>query len=428
MNSKTLLLLLMLSSFFSAHLSAQFTGKIEGLVRDRATKEPLIGANVFLVGTASGTVTDVNGRYVLSGLQPGTYSLRIQLLGYATYTIQNIRVSPGKVLIPPIEMEVAVLEMSEIVVHSQRTQIQAEQTGTIQRLTSEEIPLLPITQFQEAMRLQAGTTLEGNIRGGKTTEVMFLVDGMPIQDMMSGGMNAELPLSSIAELTIQTGGFEAEYGNALSGVVNVITKSAPTTHQFLLHGAKDNLHGGTANSKTTLLEASAGGPIIEGSLSYYLTLNWQQSGTRWWQDFEKIFSTPIEKSINGFGKLDFKINADTRLSAQGLFSSLATRDYEFSWRFNLEGLPPRERTLYRTAVILTHLFNPNTILTTRLSHSSADNFIGSGSKRNINPAEVYQYDLFLQYVVSGKRNHWSKMLQNTTLLKSDLTTQFEGGH
>ena len=417
-----------LISFYSTSLLAQSPGRIEGIVRDRATKEPLLGANVIIVGTTIGTTTDENGKYVLGGLDPGTYSLRFQLVGYAGYTVQNLIVAAGKTLTYNVNMEVAAVELREIVVSAQRTQIQAEQTGTLQRVTSEEIMMLPVTQFHEAVRLQAGTTLEGNIRGGKTTEVMYLVDGMPMQDMMSGGMNAELPTSSIAELTIQTGGFEAEYGNALSGVVNVVTKSAPATHQFMLHGAKDDLHGGTANSKSTLLEASAGGPIIGGSLSYYATLNWRQTGTRWWQDFIKTFPDDIEYSLSGFGKLDYIYDADTRLSAQMLFSDMDTRDYEFSWRFNLAGLPPRERRSYRGAVILTHLFSTTTILTTRISHSVTDNFIGSGSKSEIDPADIYQYDLFLQYIVSGKRNLWSRTSQNVTLVKSDLSTQFEGGH
>jgi outer membrane receptor protein involved in Fe transport len=412
----------------SSSLLAQSSGRIEGVVRDRATKEPLLGANVIIVGTTIGTTTDENGKYVLGGLDPGTYSLRFQLVGYAGYTVQNLIIAAGKTLTYNVNMEVAAVELREIVVNAQRTQIQAEQTGTIQRVTSEEIMMLPVTQFQEAVRLQAGTTLEGNIRGGKTTEVMYLVDGMPMQDMMSGGMNAELPTSSIAELTIQTGGFEAEYGNALSGVINVVTKSAPTTHQFMLHGAKDDLHGGTANSKSTLLEGSAGGPIIGGSLSYYATLNWRQTGTRWWQDFIKTFPADIEYSLSGFGKLDYIYSPDTRLSAQFLFSDMDTRDYEFSWRFNLAGLPPRERRSYRGALIFTHLFNTTTIFTTRVSHSITDNFIGTGSKNDINSADVYQYDLFLQYIVTGRRNLWSSTSQNVTLIKSDLSTQFEGGH
>ena len=427
-NTKKIFFILFLAAAAVMQSSAQSAGRIEGIVRDRATKEPLVGANVIVVGTTSGTVTDESGKYILDKLEPGIYSIRIVLVGYASYTIQNINITDGKTVVQNVNMEVAAVELREIVVQAQRTQIQAEETGTLHRVTSEEIMLLPVTQFQEAIRMQAGTTLEGNIRGGKTTEVVYLVDGMPMQDMMSGGLNSELPTSSIAELTIQTGGFEAEYGNALSGVVNVITKSAPTTHQFMFHGANDALHGGTANSKTTLFEASAGGPIIGGTLSYYATLNWKQSGTRWWQDLVKAFPSDVEHTIGGFSKLDYLYSAETRISGQFLFSNAKTRDYEFSWRFNLPGLPPRERTSYRGAVILTHLFDPKTILTARVSHSVTDNFIGSGSKSDINPNDIYQYDLFLQYIISGRRNLWSKTSQDVTLFKTDLSTQFEGGH
>lgn len=424
MSVRIIIPLLLLSSL----LAAQNTGRIEGTVRDRATKEPLVGASVIIAGTAAGTVSDAEGRYRIGGLAPGTYTLRAELLGYAGYTVQNIAVAADRTVTQNFAMEVAAVEMREIVVSAQRTQIQAEQTGTLQRVSSDEIMLLPVAQFQEAVRLQAGTTLEGNVRGGKTTEVMYLVDGMPMQDMMSGGMNAELPTSSIAELTIQTGGFEAEYGNALSGVINVVTKSAPSTHQFMLHGATDDLHGGTASNKTALLEGSAGGPVIGGMLSYYATLTWRRTGSRWWQDFARTMPDDIEHSLSSFGKLDYIHSPTTRLSAQLLYSQMDTRDYEFSWRFNLAGLPPRDRTSYRGALVLTHLFDPTTVLTTRVSHSVTDNAVGTGARSGIDPTDIYQYDLFLQYIVSGARNLWSRTSQSVTLVKSDLSTQFDGGH
>ncbi len=427
MNYIFLFLLFIVSTVLHAQLPAPTTGRIDGVVRDRATREPLVGVNIVIDGTTTGTVTDIDGKYSLLRIEPGTYTVKYQLVGYATTTLQNVIVTAGKSVVHDISLELSAVELREIIVEAQRTILQPEQTGTIQRITSAEIALMPVTQYQEAVRMQAGTTLEGNIRGGKTTEVIYLVDGMPVQDVMSGGSNSELPTSSIAELTIQTGGFEAEYGNALSGVVNVITKTAPSTHQFMVHAAKDDL-AGTAHNKTTQVEATAGGPIIANSLSYYASLNWRQSGTRWWQDFVKTFPGDIERSLSGFGKLDYVVDADTRLSGQLLVSQLEARDYEFSWRFNLAGIPPRERTSLRAAAILTHLFSTNTIFTARVSHSITENFIADGPKSAINPNDIYQYDLFLQYIVSGKRNLWSRTEQQLTLIKSDISTQFEGGH
>ena len=367
-------------------------------------------------------MTSENGSYTIHNLPVGTYSIQFQLIGYSRLT-KKVTIEESRTATLSAQLEGTGVNLGEYIVQSTRTLLRQEQTGTVQTVSAEDIKLLPVQQFQEVIRLQAGTTVEGNVRGGKTTEVMYLMDGMAMQDVLSGGLNTEVPTEAIQEVAVQTGGFEAEYGNALSGVVNVVTKSASPVHKFTVHGAKDDLFSGTAKNRMAQLEATASGPVIAEEMSYIVTGTYRRSGTRWWEDFYKTFDAPVEQTFNGFAKLDLTLSSSTRLAGQALVSDLDTRDYEFSWRFNLDGLPPRKRTSYRLAAILTQSYSENTVWTSRLSWSNVLNRIGSGSASSINPADIYQYDLFLQYIISGKRNLWSKTGQSIINLKSDFSTK-----
>ncbi|MEO8168867.1 MAG: TonB-dependent receptor, partial [bacterium] len=268
-------------------------------------------------------------------------------------------------------------------------------------------------------------TAEGNVRGGKTTEVMYLVDGLPVQDVLTGGLKTDLPNSSISGLSLYTGGFEPEYGNALSGVVNIVTKTGSDEHHFLVKGAKDNLFGGKQASKTNEVELSASGPVLEDKLFYFFSGSGVFSDTRWWQDFQYFFKGPNEKTWSGFGKLDYIVSPNVRLGVQVLFSDRDWRDYEFNWRFNLAGIPPQHRTSYRAAAILSHTVSDNFYYTASLSRFSLKARIGEGAKENIPADDPYQYDFFLQYIVDGQRAWWSRTTQENYTAKIDAA--YKGG-
>ncbi|HTX17014.1 MAG TPA: TonB-dependent receptor [Bacteroidota bacterium] len=404
------------------------TGTIEGTVREKETRNPMPGVTVLIAGTKVGWVTDENGHFVFYNLDVGKYSLRFQMVGYAPLLYENIEVNVNSKTRVDVFLTPSAVQMNEMVIQAQRPLIQKDVLGTVHTVGGEDIKVLPVTTFSDVIGMKPGTTVEGNVRGGKTSEVLYLIDGLPAQDVLQGGLGADLPNSSIAQVALQTGGFEAEYGNAESGVVNVVTKTGSNTPVASLRFLKDNVGYGTANNKETETEFSASGPVVENSLFYFASLNYNENGTRWWQDFQKFFSMPYSRTVNGLAKLDYIISPSMRLSSQFLYSGKKEDQYDFSWRFDLSGLPPQQRDVYRIAEIFTHTLSEHTFYEIRLSDFHNRTLVGSENKPTFDPSQLYDYDFFLQYILQGKEQTWSNTLQDIYTAKGDFTSEIADGN
>jgi outer membrane receptor protein involved in Fe transport len=403
----------------AGRLSAGTNGILEGIVVDKGTREPVVGASILLVGGHRGTTTDTDGRFAVQNLRAGVYELRCTHLGYRAAVFRNVTVNPDLRTRLTISLEPSELEFGEITVVQERPLIQTDVTGTTYVVSGDDINALPAQTVAEIIRLKAGITAEGNIRGGKSTEVLYLVDGLPVQDVLTGEMSTKLPNSSIVGMSIYTGGFEPEYGSALSGVVNIVTKGGTNEHRFLVRGQKDNLFGGTQVSRTNEFEVAASGPIEKDKVFYFGSLNGVFSDTRWWQDFKEFFDSPIENNLSGFGKIDLLLAPTLRLGAQVLFAHRDWRDYEFNWRYNLSGLPPERRTSYRVAAVVSHTPSESFFYTVSLSRFFLDSRIGAGLKEGLLVNQPYDYDFFLRYVIRVNRLWWSKANQETYTAKAD---------
>ncbi len=413
---------------FVSQSFAGTNGILEGVVRDKKTNEKLPGVIVLVVGTQQGSTSDVEGYFQVQNIRAGTYDIRFSHVGYQTLIVKNVVINPDlRTKLNP-QLDAADVQMNEIIVIQERPPIQRDVTGTTFSFSSEDVTLLPVTKVADVVTYKAGVTAEGNIRGGKTTEVVYLVDGLPVQDVLSGGLKTELPNSSISGLSLYTGGFEPEYGNALSGVVNIVTKTGTEDHRFLVKGSKDNLFGGKQSSKTNEIEIAASGPVLEEKLYYFASGSGVLSDTRWWQDLQHFFKSPVEKSFSGFGKLDYIVSPSMRFGVQLLYADRDWRDYEFNWRYNLAGLPPQHRTSYRLAAILSQTLSDNFFYTASLSRFSLKSQIGGGSKESIPADDPYQYDFYLQYIVSGQRAWWSRTEQENYTAKFDATYKVSSAH
>lgn len=408
-------------------LFAGTTGILEGTIKDKSTGEFVIGANVLVLGTRQGASTGVSGYYQIPNLRAGVYDIRISAVGYQPVIYRNVTIVPDLRTKLSVELVPSALELQEIEVIAERPLVQRDVTATMYTVTDVKIDKLPVNSLQDIVALQTGVTREGNIRGGRGTEVMYLVDGFPIQDVIGGGSGSDLPKSSIVEMTIQTGGFDAEYGNALSGVVNAVTKTGGNSHQFMVRVDNDHIGTGDQTNKTSELEMSAGGPISKDKIFYFLANDIFITDTRWWQDFQLYFSSPILRDINGFGKVDFHFSPNMKLAAQYLYSARKWRDYEFSWRYNLDGLPSRRRDSYRAALVWSHTFSPNSFYTLSLSQYHLRSEIGQGDKSSIDTTP-YEYEFFLKYVVQGGRAWRVTSRQNIYTIKADLTSQISPLH
>lgn len=200
------------------------TGKIAGKVVDANTKEPIVGMSIMVEGTTMGAASDIDGNYVILNIPPGNYSLKASAVGYHPSRITDVKVSVDlttKIDFQLTETTIALKE--EVVIVAQRPLVQKDLTSTSAKVSSDQIKAFPVEDVSGLVNLQAGV-VEGHFRGGRGGEVLYLVDGIPVTDSYSGRSAVAAENHSIQELEIISGTFNAEYGQAMSGVVNQVTK------------------------------------------------------------------------------------------------------------------------------------------------------------------------------------------------------------
>ena len=419
------LLFFLIISIASTSLTYSSTdGILEGRVLNKETKEPLVGVTIAILGTTQGTATDVDGNFHINNLEAGTYDIRISNVGFQPQVYKAVAVRVGLRTRISIELLPSAVELAEVEVTAERPLIEKDVTSTNFSIGSSQLEKLPVRSVQDIITLFPSVTAEGNVRGGKTTEVVYLVDGLPLQDVIGGGVGSSLPKSSITEFSIQSGGFDAEYGNALSGVVNIITRRGGNKHSLVLRVEKDNWLAGDWNSqhnKSTEMELTLSGPFVRDRLNYFAATTLQLNDTRWWQDFTKFFHSPVYKDVSGIGKIDYSLTPRIHLTAQNVYSLREWRDYEFSWRFNLAGLPQRSRSSYRTTATISHTITNSLHYTLSMSHYYLRSKIG-GDKNSLD-LTPYEYDIYLEYIVKGSRSWWSQTKQNIYTGKTDIVYQ-----
>jgi outer membrane receptor protein involved in Fe transport len=422
--SLTILFIALLVMPFRAHVHAGTVGALVGTVADEESKEPLPGVNIVILGTHLGGTTSLEGKFIINNIPAGVYRVKISLLGYSSHIVENVAIIMDLRTNLEIELERSILDLGkEVVVRAERPLIQQDITSSTHSITGDKIEEMPIDSFKDVVMLQPGATADGHIRGGRETEVLYLVDDLPIQEALAGGQGSDLPNGSIVEMTVQTGGFNAEYGNAMSGIVNIVTKSGGDEHKVWVEGSDDRI-GGEETNKRTEVEVLASGPIKRGSATYFLSTDLRLSDTRWWQHMAPVFGSPIEKNYNTIGKLNFTLSPNLRVTTQFLYSKWDWYEYEFRWYKNLQGLPPRKKQSYRLSATLTHTLSPKTFYTVSLSHYRIHDRMGEGEKEDLDLNQAWEYEMpFYYFVVKGQRLWWQDAKENISIFKGNISHQ-----
>ena len=207
---------------------AQTTGKISGVVTNTTTSEPLIGVNITVEGTSMGAVTDINGEYSIINIPPGTYRLRASMIGYEPMVTPGLVVSVNRTANADFKMKEGVIEEKEVIVTVERIQQKRDQTSSVHNVTSDQMKALPIENLDQVVNLQAGVVRD-HFRGGRDKEVAYLVNGVRVQEAYDLNRSITVENEALEEVEVITGTFNAEYGNAMSGIVNAVTKDGGNT-------------------------------------------------------------------------------------------------------------------------------------------------------------------------------------------------------
>ena len=221
--------LIIIPALFIGILFAGTTGKIAGKVTDASTGEPLAGANVMIPGTVFGASTDEVGDYFIINIPPGTYDVSAGYIGYEKKVSSNVRVSIDQTTSIDFGLNASVIEGAAVDVIAERAIIEQDITGSKSVLTSDFLDNMAVVDLEDALSQQTGFVDVGEtqyIRGGLANEVSYMVDGISMVSGILGDSWSRLNTSSMEEVEVLTGGYNAEYGNAMSGVVNIVSKEA----------------------------------------------------------------------------------------------------------------------------------------------------------------------------------------------------------
>ena len=216
-------------------LIAGTTGKISGIVIDQDTGEPLAGCNIIIQGTSLGAATSNDGSYFILSVPPGTYSLKSSMIGYGSVILNDLQVIVDLTAKADFALATETIEGQEIIVTAQKPTVRLDQTSMSAVVSSEDIENLPVTEVSDIIELQAGIVRSPDggfhVRGGRSSEVSFWVDGVATTDSYDGSSGLEVENSGIQEVQVISGTFNAEYGQAMSGIVNVVTKDGGTNYE-----------------------------------------------------------------------------------------------------------------------------------------------------------------------------------------------------
>ena len=209
---------------------AQGYGKITGSVVDELTSEPLPFTNITIQETALGSATDMDGKYIILKIPSGIYTVVAQYIGYNKVTVTYVEVLADLTTELNFKLQPSSVQLEgDIVITAQRNLVRKDITSTESRISAEDIEQLPVQEASQIIDLQAGVSRDADgdlhIRGGRSTEISYLINGISITDDYSREQVIRVETSSIQELQVISGTFNAEYGNALSGVINYITKT-----------------------------------------------------------------------------------------------------------------------------------------------------------------------------------------------------------
>ncbi len=224
------------------------TGKVAGVVKDNSTGEPLPGANVVIEGTSMGGATDIDGNYFIINVPPGTYQLRVTFIGYTSKVVENVLVQIDRTARVDFAIDQESITGEEVTVTADREIIRQDVSFSQNNMSADKMQAVPASMhLDNALVSQAGVE-QGEkgieIRGSNYKEIGYYLDGVSLRnERMDQGMSM-VSTTAIQEVQLLTGGFNAEFGNARAGIVNIVSKTPQQKYFFNMETRVSPLMGG----------------------------------------------------------------------------------------------------------------------------------------------------------------------------------------
>lgn len=409
------------------HVWAGVTGKIAGTVKDTKTGEPLIGATIVIEGTNLGASTVADGSYFILQVAAGTYSVRAQTLGFGTTIKRNVQVQSDLTTRIDFLLSETSIGMNEVVVVAERPLVQKDITSTISTITSEEIRVMPVSDFRDVLRIQAGFTDALHLRGGRSNSIGYMIDGLEVTNLLIGNYGGvqddrsttssqadnqlfagsyssdvsssnydgiQLDKSAIEEIQVLTGTFNAEYGRAMSGIVNVVTKDPRPEYAFQFEYISPMVNQSPYRQRNAIVADENPGPgggltykrwklqnyfsqwdrksflgIVRGNLSgavpFVDDVTFLLNGSLQNEDSYLPFGYDIVREY--FQKLAYSPSGSIKLSLTGNQTRKYWQPYNHDWKYLPDHYSHFERFSDRFSLLFTHTLSLSTYYTLKAS-------------------------------------------------------------
>ena len=455
------------------------SGKIVGMVIDEETGQPLIGANIILKGTSMGAAADITGRYMILNVPPGRYILIVRMIGYGTVEYENLRVSIDLTTSVDFSLTTRAVVGEVVTVIGKTPLIRLDLTSSSVSISAEQIEALPVDNFTDIIALQAGI-VEGHFRGGRAGEVLYLVDGIPVNDVFSGDFAFQVENNAIQEMEIISGTFNAEYGQVQSGVVNVLTKEGGQEYsaQFSTYfgdyiSGNDNIFQNIDDLSPTAindLKVSLSGPfpILSKNLTFFVS--GRQNRNEGYLYGKTIYNPSVITSItdtlatveiidlsgqnviklsdwqyqsmnsserNSYqGKLTYVFNPETKKDKLNFDASWQEEEnlganYNHLFRYSPDGMRKRNKTSWTGGIRWSRIVSPNTYFTLNFHHLQ-NRLRDATFEDPLDPLyasddRLRQRGNFSFYTGGTDMRHRQRETR-TTLAKFDFTSQINSEH
>lgn len=465
-----LVLITLFVTFGASLLFAGTTGKIAGRVVDQSTGDPLIGCNVLVDGTILGAATDIDGNYFILNIPPGTYDLRFIMIGYGQLRITDVEVMVDFTTNIDAGLSVEVMKGQEVTVVAERPMIQKDLTSSTSVVGAEEMESLPVTEVGDVLAMQAGF-VDGSLRGGRRGEVMYMIDGVPMTDSYDRSSTVNVNTSMVQELQVISGAFNAEYGQAMSGIVNITTKQGSDDfggHVDVYFGDHISSHKEVFPRVNRVepfgirnLELGLNGPIIPGKLYYYLNArNIYYDGYHKGQNRYTPIAYGEEVGFNDVqlrdsttmlgdgdwvdmgwnrkyylqGQLIYRINDNSRISYNMIYDDVRSQSADRYWMYNPQGLSTSDNVgqthivKYSNQLSQTTFFDLAYTYGNKLYRNYYDHFDLTEADTNLLVHPQMQNTFPYQFHIGGTQNSWNERNSGYHLGKFTLTSQLNQAH
>lgn len=296
--SKKVLLLTVLLAFTPFIVFGQSSGKLVGVISDKASGEVLPGVNVSLDGTTLGAASDVDGYFVILNVPVGTYDVRASFIGYQDVLVQGVRVSASKTTEVNFALQEAAIEGQAVVITAEKPLVEKHVTQSVSLVTSEDIENIPIRGFNSLVATQNSVVVQdGNIyiRGGRDDEVGYYIDGASSINPLNNTQSLYIIQEAVEELQVLAGGYTAEFGGANAGIIRTELKTGSSDFKATVDFQTDKFADegeeflGTHSFRHHNAVATLSGPLVGNKVRFFIAAENAFQGDRT-QRFSEAFT------------------------------------------------------------------------------------------------------------------------------------------